>query len=829
MSKACLTVALVAAVCLPLHALADTIQIERTRYCGPYALLRPVEIDSVSPSNKAFSFTKVFGDNNPNAAALLRQTDARILHFGDALPVVTGKPSISYLHFTLDADRYTKAELRVRNIANYRVYVDDRQGSTALALTPGRHNVVVACMNEGKADTVRLSLESKQEKALTVNAGGKRPYTLHDITDGLHYTGASMSPTGTYAIINYTNTLNTGEQTTANDVVELATGRTLFTFTWQNYAWMPHEDALYSLRKDNSGNTLVSLSLLTGRETVIAEGIPDAVKNGTLSPNMDYYIYYTYDNTGDTQGNLKKYEMPDDRMSGWRNRANLNIYDLRTGLTQPLTFGNHSTYLQDISADGKQLLLSTSRTDLCRYPFSRTSLYRYTVADGRLDTLLTDTVGINEVKFSPDSRILLVKGTPDALGGVGKQISANRYSNMYDEQLFLLDIASGQARAMTKTFNPSVANATWSEHDGQIYFTAADGGKVSFYSLNPKSGAIHRYPYPVDYIQGYSISARADRIMYYGQGATYARRMYTASLSDKKGKSRPAGKIDFDQMSAGIAIGSCKPWAFRTTRGDTIQGRFYLPPDFDETRQYPLIVYYYGGCTPTTETLETNYPHEVWAGLGYVVYVVEPSGTIGYGQEFSSRHVNAWGKFTADDIIEGTKQFQATHPYVNADRMACIGASYGGFMTEYLLTKTSMYHTAISHAGISDLTGYWGGGYWGYSYNEIAAAGSFPWNNKDLYVNQSPLYNADKIHTPLLLIQGTEDTNVPNTQAHQLYTALKILGRPVEYVQVKGENHVVRDYAKQKEWQTLIFAWFAKMLKDQSEWWDALCPPRALQ
>ena len=93
-----------------------------------------------------------------------------------------------------------------------------------------------------------------------------------------------------------------------------------------------------------------------------------------------------------------------------------------------------------------------------------------------------------------------------------------------------------------------------------------------------------------------------------------------------------------------------------------------------------------------------------------------------------------------------------------------------------------------------------------------------------MYVKQSPLFNADKIHTPLLLLHGTVDTNVPTTESQQLFNALRILGREVSYVQVDGENHVIGNFKKRMTWQNVIFAWFAKYLKDEPEWWNELYP-----
>jgi dipeptidyl aminopeptidase/acylaminoacyl peptidase len=180
----------------------------------------------------------------------------------------------------------------------------------------------------------------------------------------------------------------------------------------------------------------------------------------------------------------------------------------------------------------------------------------------------------------------------------------------------------------------------------------------------------------------------------------------------------------------------------------------------------------------------------------------------------------------ADEIIDGVKKFLAAHPFVDFRRVGCIGASYGGFMTELLLTKTNIFAAAVSHAGISDIASYWGEGYWGYSYSAVATADSFPWNRRDIYVNQSPIYSADKITTPLLLLHGSSDTNVPPGESLQLYTALKLLGREVELVEVLGQNHHILNYGKRLVWQKTILSWFDRWLKGQPEWWNDLYPQK---
>lgn len=324
-----------------------------------------------------------------------------------------------------------------------------------------------------------------------------------------------------------------------------------------------------------------------------------------------------------------------------------------------------------------------------------------------------------------------------------------------------------------------------------------------------------------DVITQFSQDASGNKLSYISKGIKSPTECYIYNLDNKSSKLISA---PMQAMMQNITLGEVEDWKYTNPESVTIDGFFHLPPDFDPSKKYPLLVYYYGGTTPTAKTFEHPYSMHYFASLGYVVYTIIPSGAIGYGQEFAAKHVNAWGINTADDIINATKYFVEKHPYIEKDKIGCLGASYGGFMTMYLLTQTDIFKAAISHAGISSLASYWGEGYWGYSYSSGASANSYPWNNPDLYIKQSPLFNADKVSAPLLLTHGTVDTNVPIGESIQMFTALKILGKPIEFLQVANENHGVATFQKKIDWSHSMGAWFDRWLKDQPKWWFDMYP-----
>ncbi len=783
------------------------------RLNGPVALSRPFMLDSVDVNGKAFS-------EDAFLCRPLCESGTRTLASGQKLQSESAL-ALASLSFDVEATLYAKAKIEVTGLKTNKIYVDGNESGPDLTLEPGCHHIEVCTLLRGAAVKPKVTITTDNDAALTIlEPGASRVIGLKDMLVCKRYWGLSLSPDGRYAISGRYDTQEGGKMVWSWTLREVPTGKVL-RVSDKNMMFYPGSDDLLTERNaDNGQRQLVRTSIADGSETVVTS-LPKG-DGWEMTPDGKALIL-SHVNKGPAEDkDVFQVVEPEDRQRGWRDRTSLSLFCIETGVEQPLTFGFCNVSLLDISVDSKYALFSTTSRRLTARPTSLMSIWRIDLATLKAECLVKDDGFVASAKFSPDGKQIAVMGSPECLGGVGKNVPEGRTPSMYDYQLYTLDIATGKVKALTKEFNPGVNAYEWSKADGNIWFTAYDRDYCHLYKCDPASGSIAQVEEPEDMVNQIALADNSARLLWQGQGASNSDRLYC--LDTATGKSTLLEDLNKDNVK-GVQLGSCEPWSFVSSRGDTISCRYYLPPRFDNSKRYPVIVNYYGGCSPTSRDFESRYPHHVYAAAGYVVLVVNPSGAVGFGQEFSSRHVNTAGKGVAEDIIEATQTFCRDHAFADSTKVGCIGASYGGFMTQYLQTQTDIFACAISHAGISDHTSYWGEGYWGYSYSEVSMANSYPWTRKDLYVDQSPLFNAEKIHTPLLFLHGNADNNVPIGESIQMFTALKLLGRPTAFVVVDGQDHHIYDYGKRLKWHNTTMAWFQRYLKGDDSWWNAIYKP----
>lgn len=758
---------------------------------------------------------------------------------GVALEPSDDRAQVAWLAGYLQVNRFTVATLKITGRQRLRVFLDGkpvadltgdptdepRTAEAEIQLGTGSHQVLVKTLATPGAKSWTVSGElmtSVPGGAVRFVTDPQRGLTQDDLLDVARYSGLRLSPDGRFLLTAVgTPSVPADHSRRWLEILDTESGEPVRRLDdASGFRWLPGaSDAAYVIqRKGKEGTDLIRANMSDGKTRLLAEGLEDLSSAIPLPDGSGLLLEFTQSEDKDSR-EVKRYRALPDRWPGWRDRSYWVSMDWN-GARRRLTVAMHGASFDDLRPDGGALLLRKVDHLVTERPFSRTTL-----VEVDLNTLEERELGqygwLDDVSYSPDGRQVLLTGSPALFGDLGRNIGEHPIANDYDTQAYLLDVADPDApRALTRDLDAAVQSAHWSAYDGLIYFEVQDKTWSRVLRLDPSGSAFEALQPATDTLGSFTLADDAGVMAYVGSSPNRPYAVFVQP-TEPGAAARSLAEPSAQRLSD-VTFGEVKPWVFTSEDGGEILGRVYYPAGFDPSKKYPLIVFYYGGTVPINRSFGGRYPKELWAANGYVVYVPQPSGATGFGQELSARHVNAWGRRTADEIIEGTKKFVAEHEFIDGDRVGCTGASYGGFMTMYLQTRTDIFAAAISHAGISNLASYWGQGWWGYLYSAVASAESYPWNNPELYVGQSPIYAADKIQTPLLLLHGDADTNVPPVESHQMYTALKVLGKPVELIEIAGENHTIVSYEKRKLWSKTILAWFDRWLKDQPEAWEEL-------
>lgn len=783
-------------------------------------------------------------DNNSSKWKIKKTNNDGLL---EIKPDKNAEFQISYNAFYIESDGLNSYTLVVESPQMFEVFLNGKEinsekslataekpnvSESTLDLDPGKFVVIVKSMYvSGDNDNwyLKAKISGNEDSQPLVSVSPAEGMNIHHLLEGTKLASASISSDGELVALIYSNVdKETGKVNTWTEIKEVASGKIVQSFRkagTTGYSWMPAGKKLFYRSKGEKGFSIWVYDFDKGKEYPVLEDVDEL--SGFQWSDDESFLIYSLSESGKPQEKSSLLYMNElgNRTFSKRKETYLYKYNVASGVSERLTFGETSTYLNDISHDGRYLVFSTNKLNPTQRPFSLQNMYLMDLDSREVRALWEDFRWGGYAQFSPDGTKLLVSGGPDCFGDVGKNIGQNPIANNYDGQLYIYELSSGTVKSLTAEFNPSVGSASWSHVDGNIYISATDEIYSRAFVWNESDAEFRQLKTVPEVIGNFNVAGNVSYAVYTGNQLANPQRAWIMDMKTKK-----SVLIDDTESKyyKHVEFGESEDWDFNMDDGRKIRGYFLYPRNFDPNKIYPLIVNYYGGTSPIEKSFGGRYPLDIWAGEGYVVYIPQPSGAIGFGQEFSSRHQNNWGITVADEIIQGTEKFMDAHSFVDKDRVGCIGASYGGFMTMYLQTRTDIFSCAISHAGISSLSSYWGEGYWGYIYSSEATGDAYPWNRKDIYIDQSPLFSADKINTPLLLLHGSEDTNVPLGESLQLWVGLKILGKPVEMIQVEGENHHILTYSKRIEWHNTIMAWFDKWLNGKDKDWEKLFPESEL-
>ena len=416
-----------------------------------------------------------------------------------------------------------------------------------------------------------------------------------------------------------------------------------------------------------------------------------------------------------------------------------------------------------------------------------------------------------------------------------------------DTHLWVINAAGGSGKELATDQDRRVRDPRWGMDSRTIYYlagdrgyttifkTTSDGGRASRFSLfvrdNQVAGVFElqdskfrtepRSPAPLVQpfqITSFSFANKMRSIVYNGVSEfapsmvlTMGNAFQPAEVWHNMG-SVPMGRLTGHNDSLVRSLRLVPPEEINYTSfdGTQIQGWLMKPPSCSEDRKCPLILSVHGGPHGMFGW-SFNPAFQVYAARGYGVLYINPRGSSGYGQKFSDGTLNEWGGGDYRDLMFGVDDALKKNPWIDGNRLGVTGGSYGGFMTNWIITQTPRFRGAVASASVSNLISFYATSL----YQDLIHAefGGFPWDNFDALWQWSPLRYVRQAQTPTLFLHGENDNDVHITQAEEMYMALKRRGVETVLVRYPREGHGLREPRHRLDALERTINWFDRFVK----------------
>jgi dipeptidyl aminopeptidase/acylaminoacyl peptidase len=403
--------------------------------------------------------------------------------------------------------------------------------------------------------------------------------------------------------------------------------------------------------------------------------------------------------------------------------------------------------------------------------------------DGTVRQLTSDRdVDHDDAAFSPDGRWVLYTRQLSR-----NAIIARKLNHGGATDLAIRPANGGPERVLTTDWDLLPENATWSADSRHVYFSAAIAGAQHLFRVAIATGVVEQVTTGTRRLAGFSIDKRTTRIAYTATTSDSPADVYVARI-DGGGEQR-LSDVNAD-LRREVGFSTAERVHFASADGTPIEGFLWKPHGYDASTRYPLVVSNHGG-PHSADGYAWDFKTQYLAANGYFVLKVNFRSSTGYGEPFLWATWGAWGTKDGQDVMAGVDHVLARWP-IDRSRVATIGHSYGGFMSNWLITQyPERFAAAIPGAGIVN----WVSDY-GTADIAVTKETEFfgtPWDStaREIMIRQSPLTYAGRVRTPTLFVHGEIDERVPYSEAEQMYVALKKLGVPTAMIQYKDMPHSI--------------------------------------
>ena len=372
--------------------------------------------------------------------------------------------------------------------------------------------------------------------------------------------------------------------------------------------------------------------------------------------------------------------------------------------------------------------------------------------------------------------------------------------------ILLLDRRSGALRNLTEAWDRSPSEYSWSDDGRTLYATADNLGNHSLFAIDVASGRVTTL---LEKGTAGSPVQAGNELVY---GLDTLRSPVELWTMDRSGSAPRQLTHLNDEKVAAARMGAYEQFSFEGAKGDTVHGVLVKPADFDPAQRYPVAFLIHGGPQGSFgDHFHYRWNPQAHAGAGYAALMIDFHGSTGYGQAFTDAIREDWGGAPYQDLMKGLDVALAKYPFLDGGRVGALGASYGGYMINWIAGHTDRFQCLVNHDGnLDERMAY-------FDTEELWFPewdhGGTPWESPEHYAEHNPIDHVAKWKTPMLVIHGGLDYRVVDTQGMSTFTALQRRGIPSKFVYFPDENHWVLKPENSRFWHQQVIGWLDRWLK----------------
>ncbi|MEC0183776.1 S9 family peptidase [Paenibacillus peoriae] len=638
----------------------------------------------------------------------------------------------------------------------------------------------------------------------------KRSIVPEDLYGYQWISDPAISPDGTIAYVNKSIDHSKNDYQTHIRVVSLH-GNEDKPLTHGNKdsapAWSPDGSQLAFLRVANGSKQLWTIPAEGGEGQQLTEA-KRGVSAFVWSPDGKYIVFTSmvsinaereameleeYRKQSAERGRIVDRTTPKAEGSGWWNGlfSHLFVLELENGRVAPITSGPWNAAYPVWFMDSKRISFLSKRAEddkLDADLLSYADVYTVDCDGSNLVKVTDSSLAISQFSYAPDGKSLTLIAS-DRIYGSGSQ-----------NRLYTVPVTGGAPQLLFPELDMQIGNFALSDMKSfgpsptPVYAPARL--KPEMYVLGTVQGAVHIYRFTVDGsvqavtegsdrdIYQYTLSADGRYLVFAALDVNGPGELYQMNLETGEEKRLTYHNDDY---LASLQVSVPEAFWFEASDGFKVQGWIFKPSGLGPKEQVPMILQIHGG---PHAMYTSTYSHEMQTLLaqGYAVLMTNPRGSFGYGQDFARACRGDFGGGDYRDVLDALDFALKQFDFIDETRLGVAGGSYGGLMTNWIISHTNRFRAAVTQRCISNWLSFYGLSDIGISYTE-GMVGANPWGDPELLWSKSPLAHVNNIETPLLILHGEEDLRCPVGQGDELFTALKRLGKTTRLIRYPGSNH----------------------------------------